>query len=79
MGVRNMKRLRIVGAILAMLAAAPGVFAQGCALCYTYASAEGAHAQKQLDFGILALLVPSLLLFVSVFVLLLRRAHAAGA
>jgi hypothetical protein len=79
MGVTNMKRLRIFGAILAMLAAAPGVLAQGCALCYTYASAEGAHAQKQLDFGILALLIPSLLLFVSVFVLLLRRAHSAGA
>ncbi len=74
-----MKSLRIFGAFLAVLAAAPGVFAQGCALCYTYASAEGAHAQKQLDFGILALLVPSLLLFVSVFLLLLRRAHAAGA
>jgi heme/copper-type cytochrome/quinol oxidase subunit 2 len=79
MGVTNMKLFRIFGAILAMLAAAPGVLAQGCALCYTYASAEGAHAQKQLDFGILALLIPSLLLFVSVFVLLLRRAHSAGA
>jgi heme/copper-type cytochrome/quinol oxidase subunit 2 len=79
MGVTNMKLFRIFGAILAMLAAVPGVLAQGCALCYTYASAEGAHAQKQLDFGILALLIPSLLLFVSVFVLLLRRAHSAGA
>ncbi len=73
-----MKRLRILGVLSAALAAAPSVLAQGCALCYTYASAEGAHAQKQLDFGILILLVPSLLLFVSAFLLLLRRAHAAG-
>jgi len=59
------------------LAAARGAWAQGCALCYTTASAAGAAAQRSLDWGILALLVPALVLFLGVLFLLYRRALAA--
>jgi hypothetical protein len=75
----QMKRF---GKILAMtagaLAIAPGTFAQGCALCYSSASALGQHAQRSLDIGIAVLLFPSLFLFLGVLILLLRRAHAAA-
>ena len=60
------------------LAAAPAAFSQ-CAQCYIEASASGSHAQKSLDIGILVLLLPSLLMFIGVIVLLIRRTHAANA
>jgi heme/copper-type cytochrome/quinol oxidase subunit 2 len=63
---------------IAILAGAPAALGQ-CALCYEAASAAGAHARKSLDIGILVLLLPCLTLFVGVFVLLIRRAHAATA
>ena len=44
-----------LAALLAILASAQGAFAQGCALCYTSASAVGAAGQRSLDYGILAL------------------------
>jgi hypothetical protein len=64
---------------LAFLALAPGVYAQGCALCYTTASQAGAAAQRSLDWGILALLTPALVLFLSVMFLLYRRAVSTAA
>jgi hypothetical protein len=71
-------RLRFAFVIFAgLLAAARGAWAQGCALCYTTASAAGAAAQRSLDWGILALLVPALVLFLGVLFLLYRRALAA--
>jgi len=73
-------RLKFVFATLgAILASASGAFAQGCALCYTSASAIGAHAERSLDYGILALLTPALVLFLSVMFLLYRRAVSATA
>jgi hypothetical protein len=74
--MKRIFRLMTFG-IVAGLAVAPAVFSQGCAQCYIEASASGSHAQKSLDVGILVLLLPSLLLFVGVIVLLIRRAHAA--
>jgi hypothetical protein len=53
--------------------------AQGCALCYTTASAAGAAAQRSLNWGILALLAPALVLFLSVMFLLYRRAISSAA
>ena len=71
-------RLRLAFVIIAgLLATARGAWAQGCALCYTTASAAGAAAQRSLDWGILALLAPALLLFLGVLFLLYRRALAA--
>jgi len=76
---------RIVGLKLALvafvgvLAPARDAYAQGCALCYTTASAAGAAAERSLNWGILALLAPALILFLSVVVLLFRRAASASA
>ena len=66
-------------ALLAILASARGAFAQGCALCYTSASAIGANAERSLDYGILALLTPALVLFLAVIFMLYRRAVSATA
>jgi hypothetical protein len=67
----------LAAALFAILSSAQGVFAQGCALCYTSASALGQAGQRSLDYGILALLTPALVLFLSVMFLLYRRAVAA--
>jgi hypothetical protein len=73
-------RLKLVFAsLLAVLASAQGAFAQGCALCYTSASALGQTGQRSLDYGILALLTPALVLFLCVMFLLYRRAISAAA
>ena len=73
-------RLKFVfAALLAVLSSASGAFAQGCALCYTSASAIGQAGERSLDFGILALLTPALVLFLSVMFLLYRRAVSATA
>jgi len=66
-------------ALLAILGSAQGAFAQGCALCYTSASAIGKAGERSLDIGILALLTPALVLFLAVMFLLYRRAVAATA
>jgi hypothetical protein len=60
-----------------VLGSARGAYAQGCALCYTTASATSAAAQRSLDWGILALLTPALTLFLSVMFMLYRRATSA--
>ena len=69
---------RMTLGIVAVLAGAPSALAQ-CAQCYIEASASGSHAQKSLDIGILVLLLPSLLMFVGVIVLLIRRTRFAAA
>jgi hypothetical protein len=48
-------------------------------MCYATASAAGPREQKSLDVGIVILLIPTLTLFIGVFILLIRRAHAAAA
>jgi hypothetical protein len=65
--------------VFAVLGAARGAYAQGCALCYTTASAAGAAAQRSLDWGILALLTPALTMFLCVMFLLYRRAVSPAA
>jgi hypothetical protein len=57
--------------------ASPSVFAQGCAMCYTSAAAAGPAAARAIDYGIIVLLTPALLLFIGIFILLIRRAAAA--
>jgi hypothetical protein len=53
--------------------AARAAYAQGCAMCYTSASAAKAGAIQALRSGILILLIPSLLIFVATAVLVIRR------
>ena len=62
-----------------VLASVRGAYAQGCALCYTTASAAGQAAERSLNWGILALLAPALILFLGVLFLLYRRAVSATA
>jgi hypothetical protein len=77
-GMDMRMKFAIVG-LIAILASASGAFAQGCALCYTTASAVGAAGQRSLDYGILALVIPALVLFLSVIFMLYRRAISATA
>lgn len=77
MGNVMKKTLRLFALMSAAMVSVPAALGQGCALCYTTASAAGAHAQRSLDIGILVLLLPCLVLFAGVFVLLIRRAHSA--
>jgi len=71
--------LRLFAGTCAALVSVPVVLGQGCAMCYSQASNAGAHAQRSLDIGILVLLMPCLMMFAGVFVILVRRAHAASA
>jgi len=71
-------RFALLATVFATLFSARGAYAQGCALCYTTASAAGAAAQRSLDWGILALLTPALMLFLAVMFLLYRRAVSAA-
>jgi len=68
-----------VTVLIGILASAPSALAQGCALCYTSASAVGQAGQRSLDYGILALLTPALSLFLAVMYMLYRRAVSATA
>lgn len=63
--------------LLGAAASAPAARAQGCALCYSAASAAGKAAARALDSGILVLLIPTLILFVGVLVFAIRRADSA--
>ncbi len=74
-----MRVVRIIGLVLLALMAVPAAFGQSCALCYTAADATGSHGARMLDIGILVLLIPTLLLFVGIIVMLVRRARAAAA
>jgi hypothetical protein len=56
---------------------APGAAAQSCALCYTTASAVGSAGIRALHVGILALLIPTLLLFLGILSMVFRRAAQA--
>jgi hypothetical protein len=69
----------ILAAVIGTLAPASAAFAQGCALCYTSASALGQAGQRSLDYGVLALVTPALVLFLTVIFMLYRRATSATA
>ena len=70
--------LKFAAVLAAALAAAPGVFAQGCAMCYAVAQAQDPRAARHLDYAILALLIPSVSLFAGVFIAAMRRGSGAG-
>jgi hypothetical protein len=69
----------VLAGLVAILASASGASAQGCALCYASASALGQAGQRSLDYGILTLLTPALVLFLAVIFTLYRRAVSADA
>jgi len=61
----------------AVLACAPLVSAQGCAMCYQNAAASGAQGREALRHGVLILLFPTLSLFLGIFGLLYSRRNAS--
>ena len=70
-----MRILRVAAATAVVLGSAAGALAQSCAMCYTQAAAANAPAQRSLDYGIIILLLPSLLIFGGVFTMLMRHAR----
>ncbi|MCZ6905595.1 MAG: hypothetical protein O7F56_08015 [Acidobacteria bacterium] len=52
--------------LLGLLVAPDRLWAQGCALCARNAAATGPEGGQALNFGILLLLVPALLIFVGI-------------
>ncbi|HEV2400110.1 MAG TPA: hypothetical protein VGS27_24440 [Candidatus Sulfotelmatobacter sp.] len=52
---------------------ASATFAQGCALCYNDAAATGPSALAALRHGILVLIIPPTLIFVTMLTTLYRR------
>ena len=62
--------------LLAAFSAAPA-FAQGCVMCYTSAAQAG-DAGRSLNRAIVALLVPTLLLFGGVLLTAVRRSDTCG-
>jgi hypothetical protein len=72
---------RVLAAIAAcfsvMVALAPHVAAQGCAMCYQSAAASGAQGSAALRHGILTLLFPTLSLFVGIFGLIYSRRNTS--
>jgi len=74
---RWMSRKTLRGlALLAALAAPSSLFAQGCALCYQTAAASGARFIHALKGGILALLIPSVLIGVGIGLVVYQRRDA---
>ena len=74
-----MRRVGMIALIVASaLGLVPAVHAQGCILCYTSVANGGPGAIRAFQLGVASLLAPALLLFVGVFLLIVRRAHAAS-
>lgn len=69
--MENWRRLRFVAIVagLLLLTALPA-FSQGCALCYTQASAAGARMIQALKSGILILVIPPTLASVGIIFVL---------
>jgi hypothetical protein len=66
-------RLALLVAATLTYGSAGVAYAQGCAMCYTSASAAKAGAIQALRSGIMILLIPTLLIFAASAVLVIRR------
>ncbi len=71
MKMRMFFKMAVAGLSAALCASA--TFAQGCALCYNDAAATGPSALAALRHGILVLIIPPTLIFVSMLTTLYRR------
>jgi|SRR5580704_3063566 hypothetical protein len=74
--MRHMAKMSLAG--LGMLGLSTAAHAQGCVLCYTSAAAAGPGAMHALDMGVLALLIPALVLFIAIFSLIAYRVRVAS-
>ena len=68
-------RILIAAALAAAIfaIAAPGAFAQSCAMCYQTAAGAPAKTQNALRHGILVLLFPPMFIFAGIIGLLYQR------
>ena len=64
--------MRWLAALAGVFSSSALAYAQGCAMCYTSASAAKAGALQALRSGILILLVPALMMFAGIFVVIYR-------
>jgi hypothetical protein len=71
MKMRIVLKMLVVGVSATLCASA--TFAQGCALCYNDAAATGPSALAALRHGILVLIIPPTLIFVTMLSTLYRR------
>ncbi len=72
----SMRTRTIVGVVVGLFVfalAAPGVFAQSCAMCYQTAAGAPAQTQSALRHGILVLLFPPMFIFAGLIGLLYQR------
>ena len=70
--IRVKKLAAVVSGAFAGMAWATLAFGQNCAMCYNNAAASGPAAIRALRSGIVALLVPPVLMFLGIFVLVFR-------
>lgn len=76
--MRLRRPLLVVGAALiglAMLAAPPVAFSQGCALCYTQAASAGNRMIQALQSGILILIIPPTAMSVGMIFIVYHKRH----
>lgn len=64
-------------AATSVLASAPDLLAQGCAMCKTVAEAQSREAAASLNLGILFLLVPPVAIMASLLLFAFRRCNAS--
>lgn len=63
--------------VFRLFAAAPGLRAQGCAMCYQNAAATGPQGTEALRHAILVLIIPPVLMFSAILGLLYQRRNAS--
>ena len=76
----NIRTRAIFGLVMGLAVfalAAPGVFAQGCAMCYQTAASAPAQTQSALRHGILVLLFPPMFIFAGIIGMLYQRRNPA--
>jgi hypothetical protein len=73
---RRLRMIALLAVVVLGLAPAPAAQAQSCVLCYTSLAAASPGAIHAFQTAMFVLLIPALLLFVGVFLLVLRRGMA---
>jgi hypothetical protein len=73
--IKHLRRIPAAGLVLLMFAAQSPAFAQGCAMCKTTiaASADAAKTAIKINFGVLILLLPVLVILSIIIVFIYRH------
>ena len=65
--------------VAALISAAPGALAQGCAMCYQNAANSGPQGAAALRHGIIVLMIPPLTIFTGILGMLYQRRNSSRA